>query len=141
MTRPSPLPRPLSGFCLSAMLALALAGCGKDEKKVDPFALMEGEAIYKAECAGCHGKDMEGQPGWPAAGQDGHLPAPPLAGKTPASRRTFPELVSITRLGVVPPQTGQGGSHPAFAGKLTERQVENVVHFIQSRWPTAPARP
>lgn len=130
MTHLSTLPRPLWGFCLSAALALTLISCGKNENKVDPFALMEGEAIYKAECAGCHGKDMEGHP-----------PAPPLTGETPASRRTFPELVSITRLGVVPPQTGQGGSHPAFAGKLTDRQMENVVHFIQSRWPVAPARP
>ncbi len=140
MTHPSPLPRSLSGLCLSAALLLALAGCGKDENKVDPFALMEGEAIYKAECASCHGKDMEGQPGWQTAGQEGRQAAPPLAGETPASRRTFPELVSITRLGVVPPQTGQAGSHPAFAGKLTERQMENLVHFIQSRWPAPPAR-
>lgn len=124
-------------FCLSSLLLLNLGGCGKNESKIDPFALMEGEGIYKAECAHCHGKDMQGQPGWQSSAAEGKpLGAPPLAGDSPVRGKPFAELVATVRRGNMP---GQAGEHPAFAGKLTERQMENVILFIQSRW-SAPTR-
>lgn len=143
MTTISPSQVRISNFLLLAGLVASLTACGNGEEKVDPFALMEGEAIYKAECANCHGKDMEGQANWQTPGPDGRLPAPPLAGNAPATGKSFEQLVSITRLGMVPPHAPEGhvSNQPAFAGKLTERQLENVVHYIQSRWPAKPAKP
>lgn len=102
----------------AAILLLALTGCGQDgEKKVDPYMLLEGEAIYKAECATCHG--------------------PPLDASGPAVQRSFQDLVAITAAGLVPPHApaGHESDHPAFAGKLSPRQIESVVHYLESRWP------
>lgn len=131
-------------FRLALLIGLlsGLTACSGGDDKVDPFALMEGEGIYKAECASCHGKDMEGQANWQTPGPDGRLPAPPLAGDAPVTRRSFEELVAITKLGMVPPYAPEGhvSNQPAFAGKLTERQLENVVHYIQSRWPAKPGK-
>lgn len=137
MTTQIPARFRLASLALLIGLTGSLTACNSEKDKVDPFVLMEGEGIYKAECAACHGKDMEGQANWQTPGPDGRLPAPPLAGDAPATRRSVEELVAITRLGMVPPYAPEGhvSNHPAFAGRLTERQFQNVVLYIQSRWP------
>ena len=35
-----------------------------------------GRAIYAARCASCHGANLEGQPDWQSAREDGTYPAP-----------------------------------------------------------------
>jgi mono/diheme cytochrome c family protein len=72
---------------LALVLALAaLAVCvvlvfgGKSGgilKPDDALIIARGEAVYVAHCASCHGKNLEGQPGWNAQDKDGFLPAPP----------------------------------------------------------------
>lgn len=122
----------------AAILLLALTGCSQDgEKKVDPYMLLEGEAIYKAECATCHGPDLEGQARWREKNAAGRLPAPPLDASGPATQRSFQDLVAVTAAGLVPPHApaGHASDHPAFAGKLSPRQIESVVHYLESRWP------
>ncbi len=70
----------LSGWCramtLLLPLSLSVVACS-DGSGPDPYVLMEGENIYKAECASCHGKKLEGQPDWRTRRADGKLPAPP----------------------------------------------------------------
>src|ERR1700733_15904191 len=39
-----------------------------------------GATVYAANCAGCHGQRLEGQPDWHHLNAAGRLPAPPLDG-------------------------------------------------------------
>lgn len=119
-----------------ALLA-GLAGCGSDTATTDPVALMEGQAIYRNECASCHGAKMEGQPDWRIRKPDGKLPAPPHDGSGHTWHHPMEQLVAITKLGMVPPNAPPGylSDMPAFGGKLNDRQIERVLAYIESQWP------
>lgn len=129
---------PASGQWLAAAaLAVSLAACGGGSDGPDPFALMEGEAIYKAECATCHGAKLEGQADWRKRRPDGKLPAPPHDATGHTWHHPMEQLVAITKFGMVPPHAPAGyvSDMPAFAAKLTDRQVRNVLMYIESQWP------
>ncbi|MBN8285450.1 c-type cytochrome [Zoogloea sp.] len=117
-------------------LPLLLSACGEPSGP-DPYALMEGENIYKAECASCHGAKLEGQPDWRTRRADGKLPAPPHDASGHTWHHPMAQLFAITKQGMVPPNAPEGyvSDMPGFAGKLTDRQIENVLLWIESTWP------
>jgi len=130
---------PLARVCRwggAAILLLATTACS-ERSGSDAFALMEGENIYKAECANCHGKKLEGQPDWRTRRADGKLPAPPHDASGHTWHHPMAQLFAITKHGMVPPNAPAGyvSEMPAFAGKLTDRQIENVLAWIESQWP------
>ena len=43
----------------------------------DATVVAQGQKIYAAECAACHGANLEGQPNWQQRLANGRLPAPP----------------------------------------------------------------
>jgi mono/diheme cytochrome c family protein len=97
---------------------------------------MEGENIYKAECASCHGVKLEGQPDWRTRRLDGRLPAPPHDASGHTWRHPKEQLFAIVKFGLVPPNAPEGyaSDMPSYAGKLTDRQIENVLAWIESQW-------
>lgn len=119
----------------AALLLTSLAGCGGGGP--DQLAVMEGEAIYKAECATCHGTRLEGQPEWNTRRPDGKLPAPPHDASGHTWHHPMEQLVAITKLGMVPPHAPPGyvSDMPAFAGKLSDRQIQRVLLYVESQWP------
>ena len=125
-----------SNVALAVSIALGLAGCS-ERGGPDPYARMEGENIYKAECASCHGAKLEGQADWRTRRPDGKLPAPPHDASGHTWHHPMEQLVAITKHGMVPPNAPEGyvSDMPAFAGKLTDRQIENVLLWIESQWP------
>lgn len=118
-------------------LAAALAGCGKETAAPDAVGVMEGAAIYRAECASCHGARLEGQPDWRTRRPDGKLPAPPHDASGHTWHHPMAQLVAITKLGMVPPNAPAGyvSDMPAFGGKLSDIQIGRVLAFIESQWP------
>jgi mono/diheme cytochrome c family protein len=126
--------------CMAAMLAIfatfGVAGCS-ERSGPDPFALMEGENIYKVECASCHGKRLEGQADWRTRRADGKLPAPPHDASGHTWHHPMEQLVAITKFGMVPPNAPENyvSDMPAFAGKLNDQQIANVLAYIESQWP------
>ena len=120
-----------------AILVVGLSGCGDGADRPDPMALMEGETIYKVECATCHGAKLEGQADWRTRRPDGKLPAPPHDATGHTWHHPREQLAKIVKLGMVPPNAPQGyaSDMPAFAGKLTDRQIQHVLLFIESKWP------
>lgn len=124
-------------LALGAVIAIGASGCS-ERSAHDPYALMEGQGIYKVECAACHGAKLEGQANWPIRLPDGKLPAPPLDATGQTWRHPREGSAAIVKFGVLPPPNapaGQVSDMPAFAGKLTDAQINNVLAWIESQWP------
>lgn len=117
-------------------LTASIAGCGPKDG-LDPLAVMEGENIYRIECASCHGAKMEGQPDWKIRNPDGKLPAPPHDASGHTWHHPTEQLASIVKLGMVPPNAPEGyvSDMPGFRGKLDDRQILSVLAYIESQWP------
>lgn len=119
------------------LLITAIAGCDNGTSPPDAFGIMEGEAIYKAECAACHGAKLQGQPEWRTRRADGKLPAPPHDPSGHTWHHATEQLAAIVKFGMVPPNAPEGyvSDMPAFGGKLSDRQIGNVLAYIESQWP------
>jgi mono/diheme cytochrome c family protein len=96
-----------------------------------------GTVIYAANCAGCHGHNLEGQPGWHHVNTAGRLPAPPLDGTGHAWRHSNAELFHMVKFSVLD-EAGPGyrTDMPAFDNKLTDDDIRRVLAYIHGRWPS-----
>lgn len=101
------------------------------ERSFDPTQIKRGEAVYVANCVGCHGPNGAGTPDWRKPNADGKYPPPPLDGTAHAWHHST-EVLKKTILQGTPPEIG---SMPAWEGKLTEQQVDDVIVWIKSLWP------
>ena len=58
---------------------LLLSGKILESSKIDdPARVAMGGELYQANCASCHGVNLEGQPNWREIKADGKYPASPL---------------------------------------------------------------
>lgn len=102
----------------------------------DPRTLERGLQVYEAQCASCHGIDLEGQPNWRTRLASGRLPAPPHDSSGHTWHHEGRVLFSIVKDGVeksAPP--GYQSDMPAFADVLSDDQIWAVLAYIKSRWP------
>lgn len=82
------------------------------------IAQQSGEATYKAKCAMCHGADGIGNT---PVGKNMNV----RSLKSPEDvKATDAELFKQTKEGV--------GKMPAYAGKLTDAQIQDVVAYIRT---------
>lgn len=91
-----------------------------------PTAKIDGSAVFKQNCAACHGAKGLGQPGY----------FPPLAGNSDLFKdRAFPVLVVLN--GIHGPITVNGqsynGSMPPF-GHLSNSEIAAVVNYVRDAW-------
>lgn len=112
-----------SVFCLM-VTSLLLVACDRAAQP-DPFHLMEGEAIYKAECASCHGAQLQGS-------TDGANPVPPLDDSGSSWQLSETELMEIIGKGTASLNTQQPAH--SFNEKLTARQMSNLLLYLGSHW-------
>ena len=130
------------GAMLIAAIALAVALLQPaDAQNVrllpdDAAIVAQGDRIYNAECASCHGANLEGQPNWQSPGADELRPAPPhdVTGHTWHHNETT--LFNLTKYGLSglmddAPTTGM----PAYANVLTDAEIIAVLSYIKSEWP------
>jgi mono/diheme cytochrome c family protein len=117
---------------------LALAGATAAD---DHFAdagnralVMLGRQLYAGHCAGCHGRNLQGQPLWqlrdyyagrraPALDETGYI--------WQHSDEAIFEITSHSR------SAGQPRAMPAFKGVLNDSQILAIIAFIKARWPIA----
>lgn len=130
----------LGAVLIAALLAIAIPvlikfGPVRTEDE-DPRRIALGRSLYDAHCAKCHGKKLEGQPDWQTRLPNGRLPAPPHDATGHSWHHPDTVLIGVTRNGLKP-YAGEDyeSDMPAFAGVLSDQEIEAVVTFIKSTWP------
>ena len=97
-----------------------------------------GRQVYAAQCAACHGADLEGQPDWRRRLPDGTLPAPPHDASGHTWHHPDRMLFDYTKLGGGALATpGFKSAMPGLGEVLSEAEIWAVLAFIKSRWPAA----
>lgn len=113
---------------LAIVIALGSRFLGPDANPTNPTSptvdsLARGTMLYANNCAACHGADARG--GGPMAGTT-VVPPPALTGPTShMDHHTDGQLFRIISDG------GPSGM-PGWAGKLSEREIWDVVNFMRS---------
>jgi mono/diheme cytochrome c family protein len=126
------------------IVGLGLAGCDRAppagagnsrdaafERVSDPAQVARGKLVYEQNCLECHGAEGKGQAGdWRVRDADGHYPPPPLDDSAHAWHHPTAVLLEAVREG-----SPEGeGKMPAWKGRLTEQQMQDVVAYIKSLW-------
>ena len=101
----------------------------------DPAFVALGRTVYEQQCASCHGRNLEGQPNWRERLPNGRLPAPPHDDSGHTWHHPDDQLFGIVKNGMTP-YAGKGyeSDMPAFADRLSGREISAVLAFIESRW-------
>ena len=95
-----------------------------------------GQSLYAANCAQCHGAELQGQADWQTRLANGRLPAPPHDASGHTWHHGDEMLFNITRNGLKPYASETYESDmPAFAGMLSDEEIRAVITFIKSTWP------
>ena len=94
-----------------------------------------GQEDYDANCASCHGANLEGQPDWRRRNANGRMPAPPHDASGHTWHHADRPLFTITKLGVGAVVPGYESDMPAFEGILSDDEIAAVLAFIKSTWP------
>ena len=89
-----------------------------------------GNKLFQENCAVCHKPDASGTANWRELDANGKLPPPPLNGTAHTWHHPLSVLRRTVRFGGVP----LGGTMPGFNEKLTDRQIDDVLAWVQSRW-------
>lgn len=112
-------------------------GVRSDLKLDDLVVIQEGEKIYQAQCAACHGRYLEGQPEWRTRDASGYLPAPPHDATGHTWHHADDLLFEITKYGpsVVINDANYKTKMPAYENILSDEEIVAVLSFIKNTWP------
>lgn len=111
------------------------AGTGRADPD-DAAQVAQGRAVYAAQCASCHGANLEGQPDWRVRLPNGRLPAPPHDEGGHTWHHPDNVLFEITRDGIAAhAPKGYESDMPAFGPKLSDAEIWAALAYIKSRWP------
>ncbi len=135
--------RPL--MLVISLLSLSLqasAGTGTDGEstalKADDLKVVAaGELVYQAQCAACHGVELEGQPNWRQRDDAGMLPAPPHDASGHTWHHADDLLFEITKYGaaVVINDPGYQSNMPVYDKVLSDEDIIAVLSYIKNTWP------
>ena len=98
----------------------------------DARLVAHGKEIYAANCAACHGVNLEGAPNWQRSKPDGKLPAPPHDPSGHTWHHSDKRLFSIIKDGL---GTDYETDMPMFGAILKDHDIWAVLAFIKSTWP------
>ncbi len=128
------------------LLGLALlAACSKESEPTvappppalhhfEPASVARGAALYQQHCALCHGPQAQGHPDWQTPSDGSFAAAPPLDGTGNDWKRSRAELAATIRQGVKR-KSDKLEVMPAWKGRLNDRDIEDVINWMQSLWP------
>jgi len=95
----------------SAALIAGATNAGAQSEVDDPALVEQGEAVFSASCAGCHGTD--------GAGTDAGRP---LLGIVDQEPDRLVHIASVT--------DGKGGM-PGFGGALADEEIDAVIAYVR----------
>lgn len=125
-----------AGVGLWTVMALPSGGEAGLLRPADTAVVAQGQSLYAANCAACHGEGLKGQPDWRSPGFDGLMPAPPHDETGHTWHHDDETLFRLTKLG---PAAVVGGDHrsamPAYEDMLSDEEIIAVLSFIKSTWP------
>jgi mono/diheme cytochrome c family protein len=106
-------------------------------KSEDLAVVQAGEQIYQAQCASCHGAELQGQPEWRIRDENGLLPAPPHDETGHTWHHADDLLFEITKYGpgAVIGDTDYKTLMPVYKDVLTDDDIVAVLSFIKHSWP------
>ncbi len=124
--------------------AIAVIAFTLQERRSGPPAPSEGArisgaAIYAAQCANCHGANLEGQANWRERNEDGVFPAPPHDADGHTWHHPDSVLFAYTKFGGQEAMRRMGvegvtSGMPGFAGQLADEEIRAVLNFVKSTW-------
>lgn len=99
-----------------------------------------GQALYAANCASCHGEELQGQPDWRSPNDDGTLPAPPHDPSGHTWHHGDGLLFDYTKQGGQAALAARGvlgfsSGMPGFGQSLSDQQIWDILAYIKSTWP------
>lgn len=120
-----------------ALALLAWSGHGpRGPAEPDAKRLALGQEIYRANCASCHGENLEGQPDWRRRLPTGRLPAPPHDASGHTWHHPDEVLFRITKEGPAAiVGNGYQSDMPGFGDVLSDTEIRAVLDYIKSTWP------
>jgi len=118
------------------LLNLPRGGIPQRADARNPRQVALGQQVYTAQCARCHGANLEGQPDWKQELPSGGRPAPPHD----ATGHTWhhPDTLlfdSIKSGGQATSPPDYQNNMPAFGGVLSDDEIWAVLAYIKSTWP------
>ena len=102
---------------------------------VTPGQIAQGQTIYAANCASCHGARLEGQPDWKRRLANGRMPAPPHDSTGHTWHHADRQIFTITKLGLGAVVPGYESDMPAFEATLSDAEIASVLAYVKSTWP------
>ncbi|MEZ0308139.1 MAG: cytochrome c [Ramlibacter sp.] len=101
--------------------------------------LAQGKKVYDAQCAACHGAQLQGQPNWRERDATGRLPAPPHDASGHTWHHSDEVLFNITKFGVAKSANlkDYNTAMPVYENVLTDAEIVAVLSFIKANWPPA----
>jgi mono/diheme cytochrome c family protein len=112
------------------------ANANTDLRPDDLKLVALGKKVYDANCASCHGVNLEGEPNWRERNADGLLPAPPHDQTGHTWHHPDALLFALTKYG--PAQLAGDGyqsAMPGFEDVLSDEDIIASLSYIKSRWP------
>ena len=132
----------IGGAALFAAALYAFTNVSAETDRVvlrdaDPATIALGASVYEANCASCHGADLEGQPNWRSSGEDGRLPAPPHDETGHTWHHDGDTLFRLTKYGVgaLINDPDYASNMPIYEGVLSDEKIIAVLSYIKSTWP------
>lgn len=124
----------LAGAALVGIIGAALHISARDGA-----TWSRGRALYDANCAACHGGNLEGQPNWQSPGADGRLPAPPHDATGHTWHHSDADLIAYITLGGAEALAQMGVTYdsgmPGYGNQLSAEEIAEILDYIKSHWP------